>query len=108
MVEYTNDLDLIFASLADSTRRDILGSLKFSEQTISEIAARYSMSFAAIAKHIKVLEKANLIIKKKKGRQQMVAANYSSLKAVEDYLKAYEHLWNERLDRLDQILTKEE
>jgi DNA-binding transcriptional ArsR family regulator len=106
MVEYNSQLDLVFGSLADPTRRDIFQRVTGSEQTISEIAEHYKMSFAAVSKHLKILEKAQLISKRKKGRQQLVIARTDTLKSVEDYLIQHERLWNQRFDILEQLLNK--
>jgi DNA-binding transcriptional ArsR family regulator len=107
MVEYNNKLDLIFGSLSDPTRRDILERLLDKEQTISDIASNYKISFAAVSKHLHVLEKAKLIRKRKKGRQQLVTVNPAVLKSVEDYLVRYEKLWNQRFDSLEELLNKQ-
>lgn len=106
MVEYNIQLDLVFSSLADPTRRDIFWRVSQREHTISEIAENYKMSFAAISKHLKVLEKAKLIAKRQKGRQQIISAELTTLKSVEDYLSQYEKLWNKRFDALDKILKE--
>jgi DNA-binding transcriptional ArsR family regulator len=108
MVEYNVQLDLIFSSLADPTRRDIFQRVTGSEQTISQIAEHYKMSFAAVSKHLKILEKAKLISKRKNGRQQLVIAQPTSLKTIEDYLNQHEQLWNKRFDVLEQLLNKAE
>lgn len=104
MVEY--DLDTIFSSLADPTRRDIVRRTIERDQTISELAERYSMSFAGVAKHLKVLEKAGLVNKRKEGRQQIVSARKETIKFASEHLKQYEKLWSERYDRLESLLTK--
>jgi len=106
MVEYNLKLDLIFSSLADPTRRDIFQRVSGSEQTISEIAGHYKMSFAAISKHLKILEKAKLISKRKNGRQQLIIAQPATLKGIEDYLSQYEKLWNSRFDALEKFLKR--
>lgn len=106
MVEYNVQLDLVFGSLADPTRRDIFQRVTGSEQTISEIAEHYKMSFAAVSKHLKILEKAKLISKRKKGRQQLVIAQPATLKTIEDYLNEHERLWNQRFDALEELLDK--
>lgn len=106
MVEYDAQLDLIFSSLADPTRRDIFQRVTGSEQTISEIAEHYKMSFAAISKHLKILEKAKLISKRKNGRQQLVMAEPATLRSIEDYLVWHEQLWNNRFDALEKLLNK--
>jgi DNA-binding transcriptional ArsR family regulator len=107
MVEYPMNLDLIFSSLADPTRRDIFQRVTGSELSVNEIALHYKMSLAAVSKHLKILEQAKLIIKHRKGRQQLVKAAPSTLKSVQDYLSQYEQLWNERFDSLEDYLKKE-
>ena len=106
MVEYSTRLDLVFGSLADPTRRDIFQRVSGNESTISEIAKHYNMSFAAVSKHLKVLEKANLISKRKKGRQQLILAKPKALKNIEDYLSKYEEVWDSRFDALEELLDE--
>jgi DNA-binding transcriptional ArsR family regulator len=108
MVEYSIELDLIFGSLADWTRRDIFKRVATREQTVSEIASHYKMSMAAISKHLKILEHAKLISKRRLGRQQLVSATPLTLRGVQDYLEQYEQLWNKRFDALDNYLKKGE
>lgn len=106
MVELSlSPLDAIFGSLADPIRRDILRRVAKKEMTISDVAQPYSVTFAAISKHLKVLEKAKLIIKRKQGREQVVTLAPEAIKDAADYLKAYEKLWNNRLDNLEKYLS---
>jgi DNA-binding transcriptional ArsR family regulator len=104
MVEYALSLDSIFSSLADPTRRDILRRLINSELSISEIAKPYDLTFSAISKHLKVLEKAQLIIKQRRGKEQMVQVSPLALKDAAEYLENYRLLWDERFQRLDKLL----
>ncbi len=107
MVELTLDpfgLDVIFRSLADPTRRDILQRVAKKEMSIGDIAKHYNMTFAAISKHLKILEKAKLVIKRRKGKEQIVALSPVAFKEAADYLGQYEQLWNDRFDRLEQYL----
>ena len=106
MVEYTLSLDSIFSSLADPTRRDILRRLISQEYTISELAKPYDLSFAAVSKHIKVLEKAQLIIKQRRGKEQMVSVSPAALKDAAEYLENYRLLWDERFQSLDKLLKE--
>jgi len=106
MVEYVLSLDSIFSSLSDPTRRDILRRLISQELTISEIAKPYDMTFAAISKHLKVLEKAQLIIKQRRGKEQMVQVSPIALKDAADYLENYRVLWDERFQSLDKLLKE--
>lgn len=106
MVERSIVLDSIFGSLADSTRRDILKRVAQAELSISTLAQSYQMSFAAIAKHINVLEAAQLVIKRKVGREQIISANPKMLKVAAVHLEQYEKLWDERFDALAEYLKK--
>lgn len=106
MVEYTLNYDDLFYSLSDKTRRDILLRLITArELTIKDLAAKYNFTFAGIAKHITVLEKARLITKRKEGRTQVICLNPPALKSMDDYMKQYEALWQERYDRLESLIT---
>jgi DNA-binding transcriptional ArsR family regulator len=107
MVEYTFPLDPIFGSLADPTRRDILSRLQLGQLNVSEIAEPYDMSLAAVSKHLKILEQAKLIMKRRKGKEQLVTLQPQTMMQAADYLKQYEQLWNERLDRLESYLNEE-
>jgi DNA-binding transcriptional ArsR family regulator len=104
MVEESLQYDNIFHALADGTRRDILLQLNTGEKTITEIAKKYSMSFAAIAKHLEILESAALIFKRKQGRMRIISANPQTVSATTEYLKRYEVLWDERFNKLEKVL----
>jgi DNA-binding transcriptional ArsR family regulator len=108
MVEYTMNLDDVFGSLSDPIRRDILQRVSIRELSVSQIASVYDVSLAAISKHLKVLEKAKLIYKRKEGKQQIVSLSPTAFKDASEYLKHYEKLWIERFDALDAYLKEEE
>lgn len=108
MVEYALDLDYVFGSLADPTRRDILQRLMSGELTIGEIAKSYDLTFAAISKHLKVLEKARLIIKQRRGKEQVVRISPQTLAYADEYLEQYRMLWESRLDALEALLDREQ
>lgn len=108
MVEYSLSLDLIFSSLADPTRRDILQRVACSELTVSEISQPYDMSLAAVSKHLKILERARLIIKRRRGKQQLVRLAPRSLAPAADCLEAYHQAWQTRLDSLEQYLKEDD
>lgn len=108
MVEYTLNLDSIFGSLADPIRRDILKRVTDCELNVSEIALPYSVSLAAISKHLKILERAQLVTKRRYGKEQLVTISPAALKQADDYLDQYAALWNDRFDRLDVLLKKGE
>ena len=107
MVEYSAPLDLIFHSLADRTRRDMLRRLSRAEHTISELAKPYAMSLAAIAKHVNVLEKAGLVRKHRSGKEKVVCIVPTTLKAAEAHLTEYEKLWAARFDALEALLNND-
>lgn len=107
MVEYTR-LDTTFHSLADPTRRDILRRLAAQELSVGELAEKYDVSFAAISKHLKVLEKATLVYKRKEGRKYMVALAPQALKDADEYLQQYQQTWQRRYDTLDKLLKEGE
>lgn len=104
MVECSLDLDLIFGSLANPIRRDILRRGAREELTVGDMAKSYNVSFAAISKHLQVLEKAKLIIKRRRGRQQVVSLSPEAFVDAASYLREYERLWNGRLDNLERYL----
>ena len=104
MVEYTLQLDNIFASLADPTRRDILSRVARAELSVSELVIHYDMSFAAISKHLKVMERARLIVKRKEGKKQMVSLAPRALASADEYLEQYRQMWQSRYDKLDALM----
>lgn len=101
------EIDRVFQALATSTRRDILRRTIEQEQSVSALAADYDMSFAAVQKHVAVLEAANLIIKRSEGRERLVRANPVMIARARALLAQYEELWRARISRLDDILAAE-
>ena len=99
------DVDRIFHALADATRRDILVRAIDKEQSVSTLASNYRMSFAAVQKHVAVLERAALVVKKRRGREQIVFANAPTIQRAAALLDAYEQLWIQRANRIAEILT---
>jgi DNA-binding transcriptional ArsR family regulator len=108
MVEYTLDIDNVFHSLADPIRRDILEQVAQVELSVGELVAKYDVSFAAISKHLKVLEGARLVYKRKEGRKQMVALRADALREADEYLEQYRQMWQGRHDRLAELLREGE
>jgi DNA-binding transcriptional ArsR family regulator len=106
MVEYVLNLDAVFSSLADPTRRDILQQVRRRELSVGEIAKRYNLTFAAISKHLKVMQRANLIVKRRRGKEQMVSIAPKTLAEADEYLRQYQQLWENRLDALEDLLKK--
>ena len=104
----TADLDRVFQALSDTTRRSILSRIAMAELSISEIATPYDLSFAAISKHLKVLEQARLIARRKSGSFQMISLNPEALKSAGQWLRFYQHFWTTRLDALKDLLENED
>lgn len=104
MVEQTLQLDMIFHSLADPIRRDILRRVMQCELSVSELVEKYEVSFAAVSKHVKVLEGAHLIRRRKEGKRIMVALAPDALQAADEYLEQYRMMWEGRYRKLDLLL----
>lgn len=94
-------------ALADSTRRSILARVAQAELSIGEIASCYGLTLAAISKHIKVLEKARLVVKRRRGKQQLVIIVPDSLEAAQEHIARYAGMWQQRFDKLDTLLQLE-
>jgi DNA-binding transcriptional ArsR family regulator len=107
MVEQAIELDNIFASLADPTRRDILRRVAQAELSIGELVEKYNVSFAAISKHLNVLERAKLITKRREGKKQMVSLAPGALMSADEYLEQYRQMWEQKFNKLDEILKEE-
>jgi DNA-binding transcriptional ArsR family regulator len=99
------EIDRIFGALADETRRDILGRAIRHEQSVSALARQYAMSFAAVQKHVAVLERATLVRKERRGREQIVHANRAAVGSAATLLDNYEQLWIQRAQRIADILV---
>jgi DNA-binding transcriptional ArsR family regulator len=108
----TDQLSTTFAALADPTRRAILARLLSGERSVSELAEPFDMSLPAVSKHLRVLERAGLIARRKEAQWRQCRIDAGPLKAVANWAERYRHMWEERLDRLDVYLkhvkTKEE
>jgi len=107
MVEYTFSLDNTFQALADNTRRDILRRVAEAEMSVGQLAKNYDLTFAAVSKHLKVLERARLIIKRRKGKEMLVSISPQALADASKYLEWYKSLWENRLDSLEIYLNQE-
>jgi len=96
--------DQLFHALADATRRDILRRCLRDEYSVSAIASHYPMSFAAVQKHVAVLETAGLVSKRRRGREQLVCSDASVIRYTKELLEQFEAVWRGRLDRFGEIL----
>jgi DNA-binding transcriptional ArsR family regulator len=100
------DADRVFAALADPTRRDIVTRVLQQEASVSVLARSYDMSFAAVQKHVAVLERAQLVSKHRRGREQLVRGEVGTVRAAARLLGNLEELWRSRIDRLEQVLDE--
>ncbi|MGB5951351.1 MAG: metalloregulator ArsR/SmtB family transcription factor [Ornithinimicrobium sp.] len=101
------EVDRIFRALADATRRDILRRTLTGEASVSHLAAAYDMSFAAVQKHVAVLEGAGLVTKEARGRERVVHGEPEALARARALLDRYEQIWRERTARLDTLLAQD-
>lgn len=99
------DVDRMFRALADATRRDIVRRTLVGEVSVSQLATGYDMSFAAVQKHVAVLEEAQLVTKSPRGRERMVRGNPERIRQAQRLLDEFEHIWRSRIDRLDALLA---
>ena len=102
-----DDVNRIFRALADTTRRDIVRRTLVEEISVSQLADLYAMSFAAVQKHVAVLEEARLVTKKPRGRERLVRGNPVRINQAQRLLDQFEQLWRSRIDRLDILLEEE-
>lgn len=102
----TDILSMTFAALSDPTRRAMLARLVQGEASVNELAAPFRMSLPAVSKHIKVLEKAGLLIKTRHAQQRPCKIDGEQLRQAVDWIEQYRQLWEGRLDRLDAYLQE--
>src|SRR4051812_27210132 len=105
MVE--NRLDTTFQALSDPTRRGMLASLALGEKSIGELAEPFSMTLAGASKHVKVLEDAGLLSRRKAGRTHLITLNAEPLAEAEGWLRQWEKFWTGRLDRLEALIERD-
>lgn len=102
-----DEIDRIFHALADATRRDIVRRTLVGEASVSRLAESYDMSFAAVQKHVAVLEGAGLVTKHPQGRERLVRGNPDTIARAQALLDDLELIWRSRVDRLDALLAEE-
>ncbi len=100
------DFDRMFGALADHTRRDIVRRAIDAEEGIAELAGHYPMSFAAVQKHVAILERAGLVTKERIGRRKVVRTNLDGLRVARRLLDRYEELWRGRVDRMTELVAE--
>lgn len=101
----TEQLDLVFGALSDSTRRSIVERLAQAEATVTELATPFSISLPAISRHLKVLERASLITRSQQGKWRSARLSPASLETAAAWISRYEQLWTQSFDRLDDHLA---
>ena len=100
--------DRVFAALADATRRDIVRRAVIGEEGVVELARHYPMSFAAVQKHVAVLERAGLVTKQRIGRRKVVRTNLAAIDGARRLLDQYEQLWRDRVERMVDLISETE
>ncbi len=100
--------DRLFHALADATRRDIVRLVLQGEHSVSDLARRYPMSFAAVQKHVAVLERADLISKHQRGRERIVCGRIDAVRDVNRLLDELEASWRDRMQRFGKVLAEPE
>jgi DNA-binding transcriptional ArsR family regulator len=98
------DFDRVFPALADQTRRDIVRRAISGEEGVLELASHYPMSFAAVQKHVAILERAGLITKQRIGRRKVIRTNLEALLVARRLLDQYEELWRARISRMNELV----
>ena len=98
--------DAFFHALSDGTRRDILRRVLAGEHSVTALAAAYPMSFAAVQKHVAVLERAGLVSKRRHGREQLASGDVTAVRSIATLLAGLEEIWRGRIDRIDSLIKE--
>src|ERR671914_659123 len=106
-MQTTLDFDRVFQALADATRRDIVRRAIAGEEGVAELAEHYPMSFAAVQKHVAILERAGLVSKERNGRRKVVRTRQEGLRIAQSLFDQYHELWRGRIDRMTNLLNEE-
>ena len=99
--------DALFHALADRTRRDIMRRVLAGEHSVTVLAVKYEMSFAAVQKHVVVLERAGLLSKRRHGREQLASGDVASVRSVASMLTDLEQVWRGRIARIDELISSD-
>lgn len=100
--------DALFHALADRTRRDIMRRVLAGEHSVTALAGKYDVSFAAVQKHVAVLEKAGLLTKRRSGREQLASGDVTAVRSVAVMLTELEQVWRGRVTRIDELISAEQ
>lgn len=106
MTDSEDRADAMFHALSDRTRRDILRRVLAGEHSVSALAANYEMSFAAVQKHVAVLERAGLVTKRRQGREALASGDVEAVRSVGSMLREIERVWRGRISRIDALLEQ--
>ncbi|OBK16945.1 ArsR/SmtB family transcription factor [Mycobacterium asiaticum] len=106
-VDTEDRADALFHALADRTRRDIMRRVLAGEHSVSTLAAKYEVSFAAVQKHVVVLEKAGLLTKRRSGREQLASGDVAAVRSVASLLNELEQVWRDRVTRIDELISSD-
>lgn len=98
-------VDALFHALSDRTRRDIMRRVLAGEHSVSTLASKYDMSFAAVQKHVAVLDRAGLITKRRRGREQLASGDVAAVRSVASALEELEQIWRGRVERIDDLIA---
>ena len=99
--------DALFHALADRTRRDIMRRVLAGEHSVSALAVKYDMTFAAVQKHVAVLERAGLLTKRRNGREQLATGDVQAVRSVASLLGELEQVWRGRIARIDELIASD-
>ena len=108
MVAIATDLDLTLVALADPTRRAILQRLSRGEARVTELAAPFPISLNSVSKHIRILERARLVRRRRAGKEHLLSLDHQPLEEVATWMAAQRNIWNTRLDVLEALLDAED
>ncbi len=108
MAIYQHQLDLVFGALSDTTRRGILAQLSEGECNVSSLAKPYNISQPAVSKHLRVLERAGLIKRTKKGRENYIRVNADIARQARDWITYYTKFWTRQFDTVEEYLERNE
>lgn len=104
--EEADQISALFHALADGSRRDMFARLLAEESSVTSLSRHYPMSFAAVQKHVAVLQKAGLVTKRRSGREQLVSGDVAALRRAGGHLTELEMLWRGRIQRMDDLLAE--
>ncbi|WP_437583389.1 ArsR/SmtB family transcription factor [Paramicrobacterium sp. CJ85] len=102
-----DEIDQIFHAMADATRRDIVARVMAQALSVSTLASGYAMSFAAVQKHVAVLERAGLVVKQRRGREQLVHGDPETIRRAAKLLERYEEIWRGRIARMHDLVDSD-